>query len=361
MVSFKSLLLSKVNDFRGGQLEKHVRQWRKLTNDPNILSIISGGKIEFVDAPRIQHKARSTKFSDEEINLIKDEIDKLLTKSIIKETCHEKKEFPSPILSRKSNGGIRLILNLRQLNKNIEYHNFKMDSINTILDLITKDCSMASIDLKDEYYSVKISESFQRYLKFEFLDKLYKFVCFPNGLAPCPRKFTKITKIPLSDLRLRKIVVSGYIDDFFTKDHTSEGCFNNVMSIAELFYRLGFVVHPDKSILIPTQKITILGFIINSIKMSVKLTPQKEKKLKRSVNQLFSMKTPSIRFLAKVIGTTVSVFPAVKYAPLYYQALENDKIRASETCNGDFDSHHPISDDAKNDLKCYRDNNQMGN
>ena len=49
MVSFKSLLLSKIKNLRGGQLEEHVRQWRKLTNDPNILSIISGHKIEFVD------------------------------------------------------------------------------------------------------------------------------------------------------------------------------------------------------------------------------------------------------------------------------------------------------------------------
>ena len=92
MVSFKSLILSKVNNFRGGQLEKHVREWRKLTNDPNILSIISGVKIEFDDASVIQHKARSPKFSDEEINLIKDEIDKLPTEGIIKETCHEEKE-----------------------------------------------------------------------------------------------------------------------------------------------------------------------------------------------------------------------------------------------------------------------------
>ena len=95
MVSFKSLLLSKINNFRSGRLEKHIRQQRKLTNDPNILSIISGDKIEFVNAPKIQHKARSPKFSDEEINLIKDEIDKLLTKGIIKETYHEEKEFVS--------------------------------------------------------------------------------------------------------------------------------------------------------------------------------------------------------------------------------------------------------------------------
>ena len=80
MVDFKFLLLRKINNFRGDQLKKHVGQQRKLINDPNILSIISGDKIEFADAPKIQHKARSLKFSDEEINLIKDEIDKLLTK-----------------------------------------------------------------------------------------------------------------------------------------------------------------------------------------------------------------------------------------------------------------------------------------
>ena len=48
MVSFKSLVLSKVNNFRAGQLEKHVRQWRKLTNNPNILSIISGDKLNLL-------------------------------------------------------------------------------------------------------------------------------------------------------------------------------------------------------------------------------------------------------------------------------------------------------------------------
>ena len=47
-----------------------------------------------------------------------------------------------------------------------------MGSIITILNLVTQDCFMTSTDLKDAYYSVKISENFQQYLKFEFLDKL---------------------------------------------------------------------------------------------------------------------------------------------------------------------------------------------
>ena len=80
-------------------------------------------------------------------------------------------------------------------------------------------------------------------------------------------------------MRLRKIVVSGCM--VFTQDHTSKGCFNNVISIAEFLDKLRFTVHTDKSVLITTQETTILGFVINSRKMSIKLTPQKEKNLKR--------------------------------------------------------------------------------
>ena len=55
-----------------------------------------------------------------------------------------------------------------------------MDRINTILNYITKNCFIASID---ESPSVKIYENFQQYLKTEFLDKRYKVVYFLNSLA----------------------------------------------------------------------------------------------------------------------------------------------------------------------------------
>ena len=47
------------------------------------------------------------------------------------------------------------------------------------------------------------------------------------------------------------MIVSGYNDVFFTKDHTREGCYNNVMRTAKLFHKLRFVVHPDKSAIMP--------------------------------------------------------------------------------------------------------------
>ena len=80
---------------------------------------------------------------------------------------------------------------------------------------------MASIDSKDAYYSIHIDNLHQKYLKFLWKGNLYQFTCFPNGLAFCPRKFTKLLKPVYSTLRMKGhlsvgyIVNYGYIDDSY--------------------------------------------------------------------------------------------------------------------------------------------------
>ena len=49
------------------------------------------------------------------------------------------------------------------------------------------------------------------------------------------------------------------------------------MSITEVFDRLRFLAHPDKSLLIPTQKVTILRFVMNSKKNVSKIDTTKRK------------------------------------------------------------------------------------
>ncbi len=51
---------------------------------------------------------------------------------------------------------------------------------------------MASIDLQDAYYSVLVSEAYQKYLKFSW--KGNQFTCLANGLATAPCIFTKLLK-----------------------------------------------------------------------------------------------------------------------------------------------------------------------
>ena len=63
---------------------------------------------------------------------------------------------------------------LKNLNKHVQYNHFKMDTLQSVISLKTPNCFMASVDLKDVYYSVPIAVAHQKYLKFEWGGKLYQ-------------------------------------------------------------------------------------------------------------------------------------------------------------------------------------------
>lgn len=90
----------------------------------------------------------------------------------------------------KKDGSYRLILNLKPLNEFVSYYHFKMDTIQTALKLMRPGCFMASVDLKDAYYSIPIAAEDRQLLKFEWEGNYFHFTCLPNGLASASRLFT---------------------------------------------------------------------------------------------------------------------------------------------------------------------------
>ena len=93
----------------------------------------------------------------------------MLHKQIIRETTHKSTEFVSPIfIVKRPDGGATLILNLKELNKFVKYEHFKTEGIKTIINMVTRNCFMATTYLKDAYYSVAISRQFHKFLKFKW-------------------------------------------------------------------------------------------------------------------------------------------------------------------------------------------------
>ena len=77
-----------------------------------------------------------------------------------------------------------------------------METLSSVLRLVTPMTYMAEIDIKDAYYSVPIKLEDQKLLKFKFDNVLYQFTSLPNGYSEGPRKFTKLLKTPLAALRM---------------------------------------------------------------------------------------------------------------------------------------------------------------
>ena len=124
-----------------------------------------------------------------------------------------------------------------------------------------------------------------------------------------------------------------------------------------MFNDLGLVVHPEKSVLIPQQKITFLGFVIDSIKMIVRLTEDKIRKTKEVLlSAISNSHSVKIRDIARIIGHLISSFTGVKYGTLYYRSLEMDKIRALKQSKGDFDALMSVSQKGVADMKWWLHN-----
>ncbi|XP_065056974.1 uncharacterized protein LOC135685096 [Rhopilema esculentum] len=306
--------------------------------NPYILNIVSGDMIEFENPPPTQHNYPANTISRDLLPAVHKEIQDLLSKKVLSNVTHENSEFISPIFCvPKQDNKVRLILNLKKLNSFVSYKHFKMETIQHVLTMITPSCWMASIDLKDAYYSVKIHPGYQKFLKFTFQNQLYAYTAYPNGLSSCPRQFTKLLKPPIATLRSQGHIVSNYIDDIYIQSNSYGSCVNSILSTFQQFNNLGFVVHPDKSEFIPKQKIQYLGFILDSVSMTVTLPNARKHKVKGYL-ELLCVKPNNvlIRDVAKAVGYMVSCLPAVPFGGIHYRHLEDEKIKALKIFQWEF-------------------------
>ena len=90
---------------------------------------------------------------------------------------------------------------------------------------------------------------------------------------------------------------------------------------------LDYIVKIPKSLTIPIQTIEHLGLVINTITMTVKVSSVECDNINALCSSLRNMSNPSIREVAKVVGTMVSYCPGVEFGILHYRNLKNVKFQ----------------------------------
>ena len=344
-------------------MKDFYNNWQIITSDTTILQAVRGYKIEFdsnLPLPERTYAPRQFRRNLQEIAAIQAEIDNLSRKNVI-ERCSSLSGggFVSNIFTRpKKSGGLRVILDLSDLNEFVLKHHFKMDNIHTVAQLLSPNCYMASIDLQDAYYTISIDAGFRKYLRFPWQGHLWQYKALPNGLSSAPRLFTKMLKPILASLREAGHIVVGYLDDIILIGESESQVESAVRATIQAFSELGFKIHFQKSEFKPTQKIKFLGFTVNSTEMTIKLPDDKVQNIREECVQLLNQPKPTVRHVAHVIGKLVSTFPAVQHGPLFYRNLEKDKISALRSNMGHYDRFMVLSKVSRNELEWWITNIQ---
>lgn len=319
---------------------------------------MSGYIIPFTSEPNQNPKDYPRRsFSKVESTSVENELKHLLQIKAIRKCNPTTGQFISDIfLIPKSDGSMRFILNLKKLNKFVYTEHFKMEDVRTATKLMTKDCFMINIDLKEAYFLLPIHETHTKFLRFYFKDCLYEFVALPFGLSSAPYIFTKILQPVVTHLRSAGLLSVRYLDDILCLGNSAEDCLENANTTIQCLTRLGFVINYEKSSITPEKTCKFLGFLLDSENMTLKLPDSKRQKLYQHIITMLKTNRIRIREFVRFLGSLTAACPAITYGWLHTKSLERAKYLALFKNNDDYDTFMGVTESLYDDIRWWKNN-----
>ncbi len=282
------------------------------------------------------------------------ELTELLQKGAVAQIEQARGGFYSTLfLVPEKDGRQRPVINLKALNKYTHTYHFKMEGLQTLKDLIKPGDWLAKVDLKDAYFAIPIDPSHRKYLRFVVDNQTYQFNCLPFGLAAAPWVFTKTLKPVAATLRQMGVRLVCYIDDILLLAETQTVAEEQVKGLQYLLECLGFIVHPDKSIMTPGQVMEFLGMTVDSTKMELRLPAKKLKDIRAEARKLAQQRVIPVRALSRLVGKMNAASHTIPPAPLFFRNLQMAMTEALNASNQNYEVEVTLSQDCLEELRWW--------
>ncbi len=172
-------------------LAQHLEAWLTLPSLSRWLTrtIRLGFAIQFARRPPKFNAVLETSVAVRNAPVLREEIAVLLAKDAIEPVppAEIKQGFYSPyFIVPKKGGGLRLILDLRVLNRALHKLPFKMPAHRHMIKCIQPQDWFSAIDLKDAYFHVSILPRHRLFLRFAFEGRAWQYKVLPFGLSLSP-------------------------------------------------------------------------------------------------------------------------------------------------------------------------------
>ena len=179
----------------------------------------------------------------------------------------------------KDNKKPRVCIDLsRNMNDFIPRIPFHYESVDSAVDMSWPGCWYTKIDLSDCFLSFPLHPDIVPLFTFRFAEQYWRFTAMPFGLAPAPRICTNLLSPVSFALSRASILHSRYLDDFFIISPSQTQAQRDLHTACSIFAQFGLVVNASKTML-PTQRGTYLGIVIDSTTCTLSCTPERVKEL----------------------------------------------------------------------------------
>ena len=256
----------------GARLQRFWEAWEGRSVDPWVVSVLRRG----YQLPFLNHRLPplsplpkefpSYLGSEEKTLALQGEVKDMLNKQAIERVQHWDPGFYNRLfLVPKQGGTWRPVLDVSKLNKFVTKTKFSMETAQTVREAIGREDWMVTLDMKDAYFHIPIHPLSRRYLRFTFHGQVYQFKAMCFGLSTAPQVFTRVIAPVSKIVHLAGFRIILYLDDWLILAKSREEMARAIQFIMNLVAELGININLEKSALVPTQSITYLGMLIDSL------------------------------------------------------------------------------------------------
>ena len=338
---------------RAGRLSLFYFKWCEVTSNNFVLQVVKFGlRLHFHTSPPMIFLSSSPP-SPSRALAISREVSTLLEKTAISVIQPDTEQLVSPIFDvpKRDCDDRRVILNLKFLNTFIFKSRFRLEGYEVIINMLRRHDFMVSIDLKDAFLMFAMNVEFYKYLCFEWENVRYCFQSMPFGLTSAPRIFTKVLKAVLVFLRGRGLRITAWFDDMILMGESVPLLLEHLHFARLTLKSLGFLINDSKSVFIPSQSLLHLGYIWDSVSLSLSVPDEKVTVLKELCSTALEAPT-SLRFLQRILGTVESFRIAFPVAALHYRFLQRE-VAGCVSSGLDWDHKISPSSSSRADLEWW--------
>jgi hypothetical protein len=200
--------------------------------------------------------------------ILKQEIDKLLSEGIIEE-CES--QYASPVvLIPKPNGTMRLCVDYRKLNSNTVADTYPLPRMDDLLHEAKPTSFMSTIDLRAGYHQVKVHPDDQDKTAFVCPFGTFRFLRMPFGLRNAPATFQRL--IDRFRSGLEDILTLTYLDDIIILSESFEKHISDLQAVFERLLLFKLQANRDKCHFV-SDRVKYLGFWITQ--KGIEVDPEK--------------------------------------------------------------------------------------
>jgi hypothetical protein len=315
----------------GGAIQRNAPFWAllfrlRLINPDVLLIATQGARLPFsFYPPSFLTTGHTRARTPEQALLVRQELETLVVKGALGRIPAHQVRWRSPcFVIPKKDKQWRLIIDSRNLNDFLEPLHFQMESVKEIVAMLVPGDWAISWDLKDAYLTVGLHPEHHHLVQIEEEGQAYQGRTLLFGLSVAPFIFTQMLRAVLRILRDMGCRVTAYLDDGLNIHHHPDGLRWEGQLTVNLLVACGYVIHPTKSCWVPSQVFTHLGFLFNTLEMTLSITADKKKAIRHRVRLAYKAAqrgTLSVKQLASLVGVLAATQPAIFPARLYTRAL----------------------------------------